>query len=340
MNTDNWKWFKYSELFTIKKGKRLTKNDMIDGNIKYIGAVDSNNGITAYISNDEHIHSAGTITVSYNGSIAEAYYQTEPFWATDDVNVLYPKFELNKYIALFLCTLISKEKYRFNYGRKWNKEMMLKSVIKLPVTKQNTPDWQWIEDYVKNTLIPKLPQRAKDVWNNNFDTTPLSNKKIKLNTDKWQWFSLSSLFTVELSKGDIKYNLCQKGGVPLISAGESNNGTVGYIDTFGDGVAEMFDDNKLTTDMFCNSFYQPQMFYAVSHGRVNILTPLFDMNKYHALFISTLIAKEKYRFSYGRAVYSNETGNLKIKLPVTKNGKPDWKFMENYIKSLPYSKII
>ena len=27
-----------------------------------------------------------------------------------------------------------------------------------------------------------------------------------------------------------------------------------------------------------------------------------------------------------------------IKLPVTPNGEPDWRFMEDYIKSLPYSK--
>ena len=30
----------------------------------------------------------------------------------------------------------------------------------------------------------------------------------------------------------------------------------------------------------------------------------------------------------------------RIKLPVTPSGEPDWKFMEDYIKSLPYSKNI
>lgn len=27
----------------------------------------------------------------------------------------------------------------------------------------------------------------------------------------------------------------------------------------------------------------------------------------------------------------------RIKLPITPEGTPDWEFMENYIKSLPYS---
>ncbi len=151
LNTENWKWFRYNEIFDIKKGKRLTKADMIEGNINFIGASRFHNGLTAKISNSEHIHSANTITLSYNGSIGEAFYQSEQFWATDDVNVLYPKFKLNPYIAMFLCTLLPLEKYRFCFGRKWDKEMMQETEIKLPVTKNNVPDWQFMEDYVKST---------------------------------------------------------------------------------------------------------------------------------------------------------------------------------------------
>jgi hypothetical protein len=156
LNTERWKWFLYDDIFDIKKGNRLTKADMIDGDINYVGAIDSNNGITAKISNDEHIHSANTITVSYNGSIAESFYQPDPFWATDDVNVLYPKFSLTPYIALFLCTIIGKEKYRFNYGRKWDKKTMEQSKIKLPVTKDGTPDWQFMESYMKSLPYSSL----------------------------------------------------------------------------------------------------------------------------------------------------------------------------------------
>ena len=56
---------------------------------------------------------------------------------------------MNAYSALFLTTIINKEKYRFNYGRKWDKELMESSKIKLPINEQGEPDWQWIEDYIK-----------------------------------------------------------------------------------------------------------------------------------------------------------------------------------------------
>ena len=145
----SWQGFALQELFTIKKGQRLTKADMLHGNTPYVGASDTGNGITAGVG-QEPIHEAGTISVSYNGSVAEAFYQPAAYWATDDVNVLYPKgFQLTPATGLFLCTLIRLERYRFSYGRKWHLDRMREAVIRLPVTEQKKPDWDHMERYVK-----------------------------------------------------------------------------------------------------------------------------------------------------------------------------------------------
>lgn len=148
LNTNLWHPFKLNEIFSLKKGKRLTKAKQSEGNIPFIGAVDNNNGITASVGNPPN-HSADTITVTYNGSVAEAFWQTKPFWASDDVNVLYPKFEVNPYRAMFIIALIRSEKYRFNYGRKWHLERMSQSEIRLPVTEEGKPDWEFMENYIK-----------------------------------------------------------------------------------------------------------------------------------------------------------------------------------------------
>lgn len=144
-----WRAFALQDLFIIRKGQRLTKANMRPGTMPYIGASDTFNGVTAQIGQDP-IHKGGTITVSYNGSVAEAFYQPTDYWATDDVNVLYPKgFKLTPATALFICTIIRKEKYRFNYGRKWHLERMREAVIRLPVTTANIPDWGFMEQYIK-----------------------------------------------------------------------------------------------------------------------------------------------------------------------------------------------
>lgn len=149
LKTEAWDSFELKKLFDIKKGQRLTKADMKPGSVPYVGASDTGNGVTARIG-QAPIHEGGTISVSYNGSVAEAFYQPEPYWATDDVNVLYPKgFKLTPEAALFICTLIRLEKYRFNYGRKWHLERMRDSIIKLPVTAEGSPDWAFMEQYIK-----------------------------------------------------------------------------------------------------------------------------------------------------------------------------------------------
>lgn len=147
-----WDKFRLGDLFRIVKGKRLTQANMIEGETPFIGASAKNNGYTNRIGNLENHHPGGVITVSYNGSIAEAFYQPKEFVASDDVNVFYPKFKLNPYLAIFLCTIIFNEKYRFTYGRKWDLNLMENSYIWLPSIRTKSeiaPNWEFIENYIK-----------------------------------------------------------------------------------------------------------------------------------------------------------------------------------------------
>ena len=150
IDTTTWRWFRIDKLFQLKKGKRLTTFDMVQGDIPFIGSSAFNNGITAFIDVNHHIHTGNTITVAYNGSVGEAFYQPTDFFACDDINVLYPQFTLNRHIAMFLITMIKHEKYRFGYGRKWHLERMEESQIKLPVNADGHPDWQLMEDAIKS----------------------------------------------------------------------------------------------------------------------------------------------------------------------------------------------
>lgn len=176
LNTDSWKWFRYDEIFEICKGfynKKPEENPI--GDIPFIGATDSNNGITSMHDLDtikeasktgdepnapleQKIFMPNCITVSNNGSVGYAFYQPKEFTCTHDVNPLYihKKWnkELNIFIAMFLCSIIEKERFRWDYGRKWRPKRMPDSLIKLPVRKitpnEYKPDWQFMEDYIKS----------------------------------------------------------------------------------------------------------------------------------------------------------------------------------------------
>jgi hypothetical protein len=163
LQAKNWASFALGELFEIHKGRRLTKDEMTAGRTLYVGATEGNNGITERIGQSP-LHPGGQITVSYDGSIGEAFYQPEPFWASDAVNVLYPRFAMTPEVALFFVTLIRLEKYRYNYGRKWRLEVMRATKVRLPVKDDGKPDFEAMAAVIgrcpSDALLPSFVQRA------------------------------------------------------------------------------------------------------------------------------------------------------------------------------------
>jgi len=172
LDTAAWRSFYLSTLFNIRKGKRLTKADMTVGQVPFVGAIEKNNGVRQYISAKPR-HGGGVITVNYNGSVAEAFYQPQAFFASDDVNVLEPKFDMNALVALFVCAIIRQEKYRFNYGRKWNLERMRESSIRLPATAESEPDWDFMRRYMAT-----LPFSKEAITSNAAAFSPLPDSSV------------------------------------------------------------------------------------------------------------------------------------------------------------------
>lgn len=150
LKVEEWKEFRLDELFDIEVGKGPSSKFANEnaGNTPFISATANNNGVTSF-TEYEPTHENNTITVSRNGSIGESFYQPTPFCATADVGVLNPRFENNQYISIFIATILKRERYKYNYGRKWNSGRMNNTIIKLPSTKEGNPDWKWMENYIK-----------------------------------------------------------------------------------------------------------------------------------------------------------------------------------------------
>ena len=75
---------------------RTPKDDNIEANIR---PVILNDGVANYIG-QAAIQDGNTISLSYNGSVGEAFYQPRPSWATDDVNVLISKKIIRKVLKI------------------------------------------------------------------------------------------------------------------------------------------------------------------------------------------------------------------------------------------------
>jgi type I restriction-modification system DNA methylase subunit len=148
-------WFTYEDLFEVNIGKSIDLNKLeASGNgINYVGRTEENNGITAKVINDGsfEIYQDGCITVPMVGNELKSSYQTEPFCVSQNIAILKPKkFTLNPFIAIFLNTIIRKDRFRFAYGRTLSLDRLKMLKIKLPVDKNGNPNWKFMEDYIKS----------------------------------------------------------------------------------------------------------------------------------------------------------------------------------------------
>ena len=156
LNSVEWKFFNIggkNGIFKLEKGYYNKKPpSRMDGEIPFFGASKKNYGITSwhYESELEKIYGPNKLLVTNNGSTCQAYYADQRFTCSHDVNILQPKqIELNKFIAIFLISIIKLDAFRWSYGRKWRIMRMKDSEIKLPVDNSGKVNWEFMESYIK-----------------------------------------------------------------------------------------------------------------------------------------------------------------------------------------------
>lgn len=294
LNVSEWKEFRFGDLISdIYKSKSINKDDLlevindVDSAIRYITRTNENNGCelladVRYIDTKK-IEKGNAISIG--DTTATCFYQDEDFITGDHIVIVRADNWLNPKTALYILSILNNERFKYSYGRAFLMDSIKNTILRLPVTPSGEPDWEWMESYIRSLHHKPL------TTSNKVGQAP------ELNIKSFCLFKIKDFFKVELSKGDIKLDEVESGTVALISSGETNNGVVGYIDEKGDGKAEIFPPNRITIDMFGNAFYQSEPFYAVSHGRINILTPKFNLTKGIGLFISSLIRQEQYKYS-------------------------------------------
>lgn len=317
---------KLSEIFDIKYGNSLELINLEQckstdyGAISFVSRTEKNNGVSAFVYEliDIELNPAHTLSVAVGGSVLSTFYQPKPFYTGYHILVLSPKKQMSVVEMLFYSKCISANKYRYSYGRQANKT--LKDLL--------------IPKEIPNQILKKMSD-YKVKLNKKLIPKPISNKKLNLNIEQWKEFNLTDLFNITGSKTTAKKDLEDIGdGIyPNVTTQATNNGVNNFYDVYTEN------GNILTIDSavlgYCS--YQPFKFSASDH--VEKLIPKFDMNKYIAMFFVTVLNLEQYRYNYGRKASQTRMKQISIKLP-SKDGKPDFEFMENYIKSLNYSKSL
>lgn len=157
---------------------------------------------------------------------------------------------------------------------------------------------------------------------------------MNLQIERWKEFSLSDIFTkVEPGKVTQAYQLEEGNDIPYLGAKKEDNGVMAWcsannaLKSTGNCVVLICDGqgsvglaNYMESDFL---------------GTVNLMLCYNEqhLNKYTGLFLATIFSQERPKYSFGRK-WKTHLDDMKIMLPQTEDGKPDWDFMELYIRSL------
>lgn len=351
MNLDvqSWRSFYLHRLFDIRMGNKFDKNKLDEDTpeVNLVSRVSYNNGVDVKVGYVDGVapFPAGYVTVALGGSyLGSCFVQEEPFYTAQNVAVMKPRVsEMTRGVCTFISGLVryeSKTKY-YAFGRELNIHIKTDFDVKLPI-KRNTdcspvvdsscrwsddgyiPDWQFMEDYIKSLHHKPLTTKNK------------AGQVPKLNVSRWKEFRVGDLFDIHPTKAidGVNAEECVGIGVPLVVNQSNNNGVAGFCDMLPSdrgGIITFSDTWEGET-----FFYQPEDFIGFAH--VQGMYPKIDnISGECLLFIATVLEFEaRGRYSYGRKKRRDIIMNVSIKLPVDADGNPDWQFMENYIKALPY----
>lgn len=321
-----WKEFKIKDIMIIINGKGLTSEEIEEnqGAIPCVQGGESNNGSIGLISKS-YCNEQGYIiideqclTVARVGTAGCVNYWEEPCAIGDKCKALILKSNKTKAIYIFLQTILNQLQYKYSYGRGLVTDKYMTAYIKLPVDSSGNPDWQFMEDYIKSLHHKPLTTKNKP------------GQAPDLNVQNWKEFRVGDILNCDSTILSIKDDLLE-GEIPFVSRTAGNNGIDGHVEIEPD---KLTDGNCLTIGAEgIYAFYQPEPF-ATGNKVYQMRRP--NMNQYISLFLSTVLNLEYYKYSYGRARIMSKIKEEIIKLPVDSSGNPDWQFMENYIKALPY----
>ena len=313
---------KLSEIFKCWYGVNLELINCEENNagIPFVSRTASNNGVVARVSPIKGItpNPKHTLSLAGGGSVLSCFYQDEPYYSGRDLFVLSPIEEMSKNEMILYSYIISANKYKYNYGRQANKtfqDLILPELDEIKVLANTSLDADFKFD--KIALIPSA---------------------ISLDSVKWDWFNVADIFPIiEKCKCSNATELLEDGDdIAYIGAKKSDTGVMRYVKydeaLITKGNCIVFIGDGQGSVGYC--IYQPKDFI----GSTTLVAGYNQhLNQYVAQFLITILDMERYRYSFGRKYNKSAIMNTKIKLPAKPNGSPDWEFMENYIKSLPYS---
>lgn len=333
LGTVKWGEFKYKEVFNrIEQGRRLKKDDQIDGTIPFVMSGTTNAGVVNYISNPVASFPKNAITIDIFGN---TFYRNYAFGAGDDTGVYWnDATAYSSNAMLFFAVAMQKSMMgRFSYGKKLRSSQSEDFTMHLPVTDDGAIDFDFMESFIAELEAERVAELSAYLTVSGLDNYELSSEEESVLKNfqslKWDTYNLEKLFGKATRGKRLKGDDRIAGTLPFVTAGEASEGISAYI---SNGV-EVFEKNTTTIDMFGSAKYRNYIYGGDDHIAV---VHTENLPKYASIFVTTAIHKSSHngQFDYGHNFYAKDADALYISLPVNEAGNPDYDKMAIIISAI------
>lgn len=155
---------------------------------------------------------------------------------------------------------------------------------------------------------------------------------LKLSDREWKAFFICDIFSLKSTSSGIDGNKLsnEQGDIPYLTRTDLNNGYKSFVGHQADKY-KRDSGNSITIGLDTQTaFYQPHSFYTGQNVQVLKNNKL---NKYNAKFFIPLLHNAMVSLNWGgNGATLGRLKRKRIVVPITDDGKPDYDFMEQYIK--------
>lgn len=325
-NKENWKVFRIDSIFDMFTGASISQDKFNVGSIPRITVTDTNNGIGLFteILEDRNYRSfQNFISISFLGSVFYHNYE-----ASLDMKIHGLKIknrELNSNLAQFIIVCLKNSLPKVSYGNQLSSKDLLTKSILLPVDKNGTPDWTFMEEYVqvKSNQINNTYQLPRQ-----HEITDFRN----LDEVEWDEYFIDEIIDVK-SGVRLTKDEQEKGRIPFIGSSDNHNGVTEFISN----------TNSSTSSNILGVNYNGSVGYAFYHPYKATFSDDVKRlsfkngknNQYTLLFLKHIIERQAKKYAYGYKFNGQRMKRQIVKLPSkSDSGQPDFEFMEQYMKRM------
>lgn len=321
---------------STSSGIDKNKLNLKEGKIPYITRSDADNGINLFITLDQqkeyNLDEGNVITIGLDTQTV--FYQANSFFTGQNIQILRNQ-NLNKDNAMFIIPLLKIQMKKFNWGGNGATLGRLnRTRIMLPIDDKSEPNWQFMEDYIKQEQ-KIIAQKVIDYYEQKMLETAFD--LVGLEDVEWNSFKISDILEVVSVKGKPVSNY-ENGLTPYVTTSSQNNGVSSFVEC-SDNISLA---GAISVDPIGGKAFYHNYDFIGRGGAGSAINLLYNKNldNHNAKFICTMIEKvSAFKASYGLALNGDRLRNTKIVLPIDENGNPYWEYMSQFMRKIETLKL-